>query len=138
MIRKLIPGQISGYWCAPWDDLLEERPGYGPQRAVLPSHAAFQGPHSTARLYLDVVLLNGVWRPLSEAGALTFAHSEGIACGEAWRFVHFGRNGRSVYEATQGPPITFTEMAEYGPHALLRCSPERRYVQLRLVRDPGS
>lgn len=128
-----IPGQISGYWSAPWHDLPTAPPPYRPTGAVLKR----EGESGTDEfICLDLISHAFCWYPLSEAGALTYAHSSGLLNGEEWRFTHFDEHGRpTVFEVSLKEAIPPDEVARlYGNEAAKRTRPDRNALQLELRR----
>lgn len=127
-----LPGQIAGYWVPPWEAVSPEPPAYDATGAVL-RRAGETAPD--AFLCLDLVRIEDVWYPLSEAGIYTYAHSSGLVAGEAWRFVTYPAGAPVEYEATPAEPLTAAEVAEqYGREAADRCRPNRAAVQIELRR----
>lgn len=93
---------IPGYWFPPGKEFPLQKPDYESSRAVI--YSLIKKPDGS--LYcLDLVWL-GSWRVLSEAGALTFAHSSGLAIGEEWKFVHYNVAGPAVFLAKKNSKLT--------------------------------
>ncbi|MBI5498149.1 MAG: hypothetical protein HY904_24315 [Deltaproteobacteria bacterium] len=135
-------GQLSGFWVGPGDDL-RVRPTYGPTGAILPRPGA---PVLGEFLCLDLVTVDEFWCPLSEAGQYTYAHSSGLLRGQPWRFFRWPLQATSTsplttppekYVVTLAPPLPPDAVAgAYGQRAGELCRPDRKAVQLRVLRLP--
>lgn len=125
-----IPGQISGYWLAPWAEVPLARPSYRPTGAILPRSGKAAETEFTC---IDLVSVEYTWLPLSEAGRYTYSHSEGLLRNEPWRFLIWHDDQPQVFKAEYDDSIEPEHVAAlYGAEAAHRCRPDRPTVQLRL------
>jgi hypothetical protein len=128
-----LPGQIFGVWKSLTDPL--PRPEHVPTGAVLPRLGEKLDDQSLA---LDLVQVQDVWLPLSEAGVYTYRHSTGLIGGEKWSFVTRPPDGSLplVFDADfSGETLTSGEVhALYGPAGAERARTDYKTMQLRLRR----
>jgi len=131
-----VRNQISGYWVSDPNELPSE-PSYIPTGALLLSG---QQDAETPAEGLDLVNIDGDWRPLSHAAVLTYIHSSGLARGETWYFVTFDRERRTVYECQ--PPLGEIEADDirqrFGAIASGRARSDWPTILLRIRRLDGS
>lgn len=132
-----IQRQISGYWFAPHEEISATAPTYDPTGAVLPRLGETLG---SGAISLDLIPIEFVWFPLSDAGAYTYRHSIGLLRGEKWRFVPRDTTGTpwpTVYAAELAARLAPSEVEPlYGVEAARRARPEYNAVQIRLWRPP--
>jgi hypothetical protein len=131
--RPNIAGQISGFWFRPGQDVPQVEPQWLPTGALMPRLGERLAPGGVALL---LVPIDRIWYPLSELGAYTYAHSEGLLRGEAWTFVPREAAGKPwprPFVATLGerlPPNCIEAM--YGPDVAERARPDALALQVRL------
>jgi len=129
-----IPGQVLGIWIRGDESL--PRPEHVPTGAILPRQGT--KPGDLQILALDLVQVQGLWLPLSEAGVYTYMHSKGLLGGESWAFVTRSSDSSAsiVFDATLSAeklsPVDVE--ANYGPQAAERARPDYRTMQLQLRR----
>lgn len=128
-----IPGQLLGVWFRERDAL--PGPEHAPTGAILPRRDTKLD--ADVIFSLDLVHVQDVWLPLSEAGVHTYSHSTGMLSGEPWCFVTKPTEGSSpvVFDAKLAETLSPTAVAEgYGASAAERARPDYATVQLELRR----
>jgi hypothetical protein len=86
---------------------------------------------------LDLVHVQDVWLPLSEAGVHTYLHSTGMLSGERWAFATKPTEGSSpvVFDAKFADALSPMAVAgSYGASAAERARPDYATIQLELHR----
>jgi hypothetical protein len=132
-----LEGQVSGYWIAPHASVPTEQPAWRPTGAVLPPEGSRLDAGATV---LDLVPIDYVWFPLSEAGIHTYAHSAALASEEeGWRFVPCGSPDYPwpcVYSARLHGALPAQRVRElYGEQAAQRARGDFDAVQIAVVRE---
>jgi hypothetical protein len=84
VLPVMLARQESGFWFGPHEEIASGVPTWAPPGAMLPRLGEMLGDGA---IVLDLVPIDYVWFPLSEAGAYTYAHSAGLLRGETWTFV---------------------------------------------------
>lgn len=128
-----IPGQLLGVWFREREPL--PSPDLAPTGAILPRRDTKRDAEVV--FSLDLVHVQDVWLPLSEAGVHTYVHSTGMRSGERWSFVTKPIEGSSpvVFDAKFAEPLSPTVVAEsYGASAAERARPDYPTIQLELHR----
>ncbi|HWO19438.1 MAG TPA: hypothetical protein VNO30_11710 [Kofleriaceae bacterium] len=129
-----IPGQLLGVWIRGGEPLPSA--DLFPNGAILPLPGAKPGPDSF--LALDLVRVQDIWLPLSEAGVYTYPHSTGLVAGEPWAFVTRPDDGSVplVFDAMfAAEKLSLEEVgATYGATVADRARPDYRTMQLQLRR----
>jgi hypothetical protein len=129
-----IPGQVLGVWIRGSEPL--PRPEHVPTGAILPRQGSKLEVDEL--LALDLVQVQDIWLPLSEAGVYTYPHSSGLIAGEPWAFVAKPGEGSAsvVFDATFATeklsPVDVG--ASYGMAAADRARPDYGTLQLQLRR----
>lgn len=128
--------QVSGYWIAPHAAVPSQQPAWSPTGAVLPREGARL---DASAIVLDLVPIDYVWFPLSEAGLHTYGHSAGLASEEeGWRFVPCTSAEHPwpcVYSAKLHHLLPADRVkADYGEDAAQRARDDYDSVQLALQR----
>lgn len=132
--HALLPGQVLGVWIRAGSPLPD--PHHAPTGSILPRVGGrLDVPVLSA---LDLVQVEDVWLPLSEAGLYTYSHSSGLQASEQWQFVTKPVQGLGplVFDAMIHEDLLERDQvtALYGGPAAERVRPDRRTVQLRLRR----
>ncbi len=134
--KRAIAGQIEGDWLHADVEIPGSVPPYPPAAAVLPLPGSSLSNEFFA---LDLVPIEGTWRPLSDAGRYTYAHSDGLLRGEKWRFMTRPESAGTqpaVYEASYADSLTTAaELKQrYGKDVARRARDDQPTVQLKLRR----
>jgi len=128
-----IPGQLLGVWFREREPL--PGPEHAPTGAILPRKDTKLD--AKVVLALDLVHVQDVWLPLSEAGVHSYVHSNGMLSGERWSFVTKPTEGSSpvVFDAKFTEALSSTAVTgSYGATAAERARPDYPTIQLELHR----
>lgn len=128
-----LPGQILGVWFREREPV--PSPEHAPNGAILPRRDT--EPDANIIYSLDLVHVQDVWLPLSEAGVHTYLHSSGMRSGERWCFASRIAEGSStvIFDARVVEALSPVAVAEaYGASAAERARPDYPTVQLELHR----
>jgi hypothetical protein len=129
-----IPGQVLGIWIREGEPL--PRSEQAPTGGLLPRQGSKLGADQF--LALDLVQVQDIWLPLSEAGVYTHLHSSGLMAGEPWAFVTKPGDGSApvVFDATfAAEKLSLVDVgANYGMAAADRARPDYGTMQLQLRR----
>lgn len=128
-----IPGQLLGVWFRERESL--PSPDHAPTGAILPRRDTKLD--ADVVFSLDLVHVQGVWLPLSEAGVHTYVHSAGMRSEERWSFITKPIEGSSpvIFDAKFAEPISLAAVAgSYGASAAERARPDYATIQLELHR----
>ena len=130
-----LPGQVFGYWLAPWAEPPLEEPAYRPTGSLLLRLG--QQQLADGVVCLDLVSVDYSWLPLSEAGRYTYSHAEGLLRDEPWRFVSWRNGVAEMYVASYTDALDLAMVAKlYGQEAADRCRSDYPAVQLKLRSHP--
>ncbi|HET7500598.1 MAG TPA: hypothetical protein VFK02_06325 [Kofleriaceae bacterium] len=128
-----IPGQLLGVWFREHEPIpsLDDVPTGG---ILLRRDSR---PDGRVLYTLDLVHVQDVWLPLSEAGVHTYQHSAGMLSGERWSFAMKPAESPTpvIFDAKLAEFLSPTAVAAlYGPSAAERARPDYKTVQLELHR----
>lgn len=125
-------GQVMGYWYPDVKGIPETKPSWDPTGAILPR---LDGTDAPELLALDLVLIEGGWYPLSEAGKYSYSHSLALIDGEKQYFVTVRPWAGSVFEVEWGPSLDPAALGGlYGEEAAARARKDKAILQLKLRR----
>jgi hypothetical protein len=130
-----LPGQLLGVWLRA-DEPLPSFEGE-PTAAILPRQAP--RPGDDVIYALDLVHVQDMWLPLSEAGIPAYVHAKALRDGERWSFVIAEIEGVSpiVFDAKLANALSPPEVTEaYGASVGERARPDHATIQLELRRRP--
>jgi hypothetical protein len=128
-----IPGQLLGVWFRERDALPSR--DHAPTGAILLRRDTKLD--ADVVFSLDLVHVQDVWLPLSEAGVQTYVHSTGMLAGEPWSFITKPTEGSLpvVFDAKFAEALSLTAVAgAYGASAAERARPDYPTIQLELHR----
>jgi hypothetical protein len=133
-----LPGQLTGYWFEPMDEVPDTRPDHAPTGAVLLAPQA--NADGTTNALSLIRVRDELWRPLSHAAVRTYFHTTGLVDGETWTFVVFDRDGgRVVFECL--PPLRAAALEElegtFGSDARSRAREDYPTVVFRIRQVDG-
>lgn len=132
-----VPNQITGFWYRSAAQVPPEMPSTLPTGAVLPQLG--RSPW-TGEDCLDMVQVDYVWYPLSEAGLYSYGHSADLTTGDGAVFVPVDSAATpwpTVFAARLGNRIGAQEVeARYGAHARERAREDYPSVQVQLMLVP--
>lgn len=120
-------GQWSGYWYKE-DEIPPSKPKHGPNGGVIQSS-------ERNGVVLDLVQVNGQWRPMTEPVMYSYLHSNALVNGKPMCFVPLDERWPTKYLSALETPISREEVRRiYGPGIIRRMRPGERAVQIRLSR----
>ncbi|MBE7480612.1 MAG: hypothetical protein HS104_11605 [Polyangiaceae bacterium] len=133
--ERELPDQITGYWVRDPSEL-KRQPNYEPTGAILLDPHAKPGGKLEA---LTLMYLEGKWRPLSLAAALTYIHTTALADRQPYYFVYFAKDGRHVYRAEPklGELAHARVRARFGAEAAARARDDRSTILVKLAAANG-
>lgn len=134
--QREIPGQVTGFWFgSSGHQVPSSMPSYFPTGAVLPPYEKRLG---SSAVCLDLVPVDYVWFPLSEAGAYSYDHSADLIRQEERLFVPCDSPSTpwpTVYVVRLERLIEATEIAKtYGRLAASLVRDGYRSIEVRLTR----